>query len=813
MGNIPTQFLPSWRDAVNLPAATAAGAARAARLATRRSGRAARAPRTTYWPPLAPSWPPPFAELLTGEEPESQSSSLRIIILKRVRRSARTGDSYGRAGQDLRSAQHRAEVVRGVAQGGYFHADETAPGPRFSIVIPPPNVTGVLHMGHVLNNTLQDVLVRFKRMDGKSDAVDAGHRPRRHRHAERRREAARQARALDRHDLGREAFVERVWAWKEQYGGTILLPAAAPRLPRATGERERFTMDDGLSQAVREVFVRLYEKGLIYRGQRIIHWCPRCHTALSDEEAVTTEGGETGHLWHIRYPAEDGGDGAGGGDDAPGDDARRHRRRREPGRRALPHLIGKRVDPAADEPADPDRRRRAGRPGVRHRRGEGDAGARRQRLRDGPAPRPAAAGHHGHRRRASTTTAAPTPASTASRRASSIVADLEAQGLLVKTEPYRVPVRRCYRCDTVDRAVPVAAVVREDGSRWRCRRIAAVRERPAAPHPGALDRRLPALDGEHPRLVHQPPAVVGAPHPGLVLRRLRPRDRGAHRSDARARSAAARTLHQDPDVLDTWFSSWLWPFSTGLAGGHADAAPLLSDRHAGHRRRHHLLLGGAHGDGRLRVHGRVPVHATSTSTASSATCRGGRCRSRSATRPTRSTSSTSTAPTRCASPSSRWRRRAGRALRRREDRARPQLRQQDLERGALRADEPRRRAGRCRAADDAAARERWGCRSAGSCRACRRSIDDVRAALAAYRFNDAALDALPVHLARVLRLVPRAESSSRSTAPTRRRSRRRGARWCTCSSRRMRLLHPFMPFVTEEIWQALPIERPTDSRS
>ena len=111
---------------------------------------------------------------------------------------------------------------------------------------------------------------------------------------------------LDRHRLGREKFVERVWEWKEQYGGTIL--RQLQRLGCSCDwERTRFTMDDGLSRAVREVFVRLYEKGLIYRGHRIVNWCVRCHTALSDEEAVTSEGGEPGSLWHIRYPVADGG--------------------------------------------------------------------------------------------------------------------------------------------------------------------------------------------------------------------------------------------------------------------------------------------------------------------------------------------------------------------------------------------------------------------------------------------------------------------------------------------------------------------------
>src|SRR6185369_5699655 len=160
--------------------------------------------------------------------------------------------------------------------GGYFHADENAPRPHFSIVIPPPNVTGILHMGHVLNNTLQDVLVRFHRMDGVNTLWMPGTD---HAGIATQNVVEKQLAngGIDRHQLGREKFVERVWAWKEQYGNTIL--RQLKRLGCSCDwERERFTMDEGLSQAVREVFVRLYDKGLIYRGQRIIHWCVRCQT-------------------------------------------------------------------------------------------------------------------------------------------------------------------------------------------------------------------------------------------------------------------------------------------------------------------------------------------------------------------------------------------------------------------------------------------------------------------------------------------------------------------------------------------------------
>ncbi len=220
---------------------------------------------------------------------------------------------------------------------------------------------------------------------------------------------------LDRRALGREEFEKRVWAWKEQYGGTI------KRQMIRTGascdwRRERFTLDPGLSRAVREVFVRLYEKGLIYRGEYMVNWCPRCHTALSDLEVVHDE--TPGNLWHIRYPVK--GDIAipGGGHHAPRNHARRHRRRRQPEGRALPRPARQDRHPAADEPRDPHHPGRSGRPAVRHRRREGHARARPQRLRGRQAPQPAEDPGHRRHRAHDRRRRAPTPGWTASKRAS-----------------------------------------------------------------------------------------------------------------------------------------------------------------------------------------------------------------------------------------------------------------------------------------------------------------------------------------------------------------------------------------------------------
>jgi valyl-tRNA synthetase len=163
-----------------------------------------------------------------------------------------------------------------------FQASMEDGKPSFSIVIPPPNVTGVLHVGHALNNTLQDVLVRFRRMEGYNTLWLPGtdHAGIATQNVVERQLAAEN---ISRHDIGRIKFIERVWQWKEESGGQII--NQLKRLGCSCDwDRERFTMDEGLSRAVREVFTRLYHEGLIYRGDYIINWCPRCHTALADLE-------------------------------------------------------------------------------------------------------------------------------------------------------------------------------------------------------------------------------------------------------------------------------------------------------------------------------------------------------------------------------------------------------------------------------------------------------------------------------------------------------------------------------------------------
>ena len=182
--------------------------------------------------------------------------------------------------------------------GNFFHAEPNTDKPPYTIVIPPPNITGQLHMGHALDETLQDILIRYKRMQGFETLWMPGTD-----HASIATEAkiveAMRAEGLTKADLGREKFLERAWKWKEQYGGRII--SQLKKLGASCDwERERFTLDEGCSKAVKEVFVALYEKKLIYRGERIINWCPHCKTSISDAEVTYAE--HQGSFWHLRYP-------------------------------------------------------------------------------------------------------------------------------------------------------------------------------------------------------------------------------------------------------------------------------------------------------------------------------------------------------------------------------------------------------------------------------------------------------------------------------------------------------------------------------
>ena len=184
---------------------------------------------------------------------------------------------------------------------GYFHQEVDKSRPPFSVVIPPPNITGKLHMGHALDNTLQDILVRWHRMMGDNTCWLPGYD-----HAGlatqiKVEEELKKKEGLTRYDLGREEFVKRVWQWKEEYGDRIVTQLKSLGIS-CDWDRQRFTMDEGLSRAVREAFVSLYEKGLIYKGTRMINWCVNCRTALSDVEVEHKD--DAGHLWYVKYPVD-----------------------------------------------------------------------------------------------------------------------------------------------------------------------------------------------------------------------------------------------------------------------------------------------------------------------------------------------------------------------------------------------------------------------------------------------------------------------------------------------------------------------------
>jgi valyl-tRNA synthetase len=437
---------------------------------------------------------------------------------------------------------------------GYFHPP-AGDGPEpYTIVIPPPNVTGVLHMGHALNNTLQDVLIRRERMRGRRALYLPGTD-----HAGIatqnvvERELAEEGKS--RQDVGREAFLDRVWAWKEKYGDEIY-----DQLMRlgvsCDWERARFTMDEGLSHAVREVFVRLFDDGLVYRGQYIINWCPRCGTALSDEEAEKEE--QAGRLYTVRYPLA----GREGfievattrpetilGDSGIAVHPDDERYRDLIGAAAILPLVGRTLPIVADDFVDPEFGTGAVKVTPAHDPDDfwvGDRhGLERINVLNPDATMSAAAGRFAGLDRF------------AAREA--VLDALRAEGLLVAEEEIRHAVGRCYRCDTV--VEPYLS------DQWF------VRMKPlAGPALAALeDGRLSITPARWEKVYahwlenvrdwcisrqiwwgHRIPVWTCAN--GHVF--------AAREDPARCPECGTSGLEQDPDVLDTWFSSWLWPFST-----------------------------------------------------------------------------------------------------------------------------------------------------------------------------------------------------------------------------------------------------------
>ncbi|HEY8417772.1 MAG TPA: valine--tRNA ligase [Limnochordales bacterium] len=438
---------------------------------------------------------------------------------------------------------------------GLFHVEPTDPGEVFSVVIPPPNVTGSLHMGHALNVTLQDVLVRWRRMQGRLTLWVPGtdHAGIATQHVVE-EELAREGK--DRRSLGREAFVQRVWAWKERYGGIIT--SQLRRLGASCDwQRERFTMDEGLSRAVRQVFVDLYERGLIYQGNYIVNWCPTCATTLSDIEVEHEE--RDGKLYYIRYPLL-GGDGyitvattrpeTMLGDTAVAVHPEDKRYEHLIGRYVVLPLMNREIPIIADDWVDPEFGTGAVKVTPAHDPNDFEIGLR----------------HHLDQVQVigldarMTKEAGPYAGMDRYECRKAVVRDLEAQGFLVKVEDHRHAVGQCYRCDTVVeplvsrqwfvRMKPLAGPaidVVKDG------RVRFVPERFAKNYLHWMENIRDWCISRQLWWGHRIPVWTcqRCEHVFAAV------DDPAH-----CPNCGSEDLEQDPDVLDTWFSSALWPFST-----------------------------------------------------------------------------------------------------------------------------------------------------------------------------------------------------------------------------------------------------------
>ena len=336
--------------------------------------------------------------------------------------------------------------------------------------------------------------------------------------------------------------------------------------------RERFTMDEGCSKAVREVFVRLYEKGLIYRGNRLVNWCPCCESAISDAEVEYQE--KEGNFWHLLYPVKETGEmlelattrpETMLGDTAVAINAADPRYAHLHGCHVLLPLANREIPIICDEHADMEKGTGVVKITPAHDPNDNEVGQRH----DLPVVRVFT--YDGHM------TGAEDAAKDADGQAidcgkyagmttlearKAIVADLQELGLLKSIEPLTHEVGTCYRCHTVIEPHGLPAVVREDEAAGGTGDCGCVKSGETKFVPERFTKTVYELDGKYPRLVHQPSAVVGPPHSGVVLRRLRRDDRQPRRPDLLLASAVLRTLQQDEDVLDTWFSSALWPFST-----------------------------------------------------------------------------------------------------------------------------------------------------------------------------------------------------------------------------------------------------------
>ena len=452
-------------------------------------------------------------------------------------------------------AEFEDRIYQTWCDRGYFTPDPANPAPAFSVVIPPPNVTGQLHMGHALDETLQDILVRTKRMQGYNTLWVPGTD-----HAGiatqiKVEERLRVDEGKTRYDLGREEFLRRVWAWKDSYEARIT--GQLKKLGASCDwTRQRFTMDDGCSRAVREVFVNLYDKGLIYRGHRIINWCPHCATALSDAEVEYTE--QPGFFWHIKYPIK-GEDGyvevattrpeTMFGDTAvavnPNDETTRHLI----GKTLILPIVGREIPVIADDYVEigfgtgcvkitPAHDPNDFLVGERH-------GLEQIKVMNDDATMNRYAGKYEGMDRY------------ACRKA--LVADLEAQGYLLSVEPHTHNVGTCYRChNTVEPmtsdqwfvkmkplAEPALEAVRSGDVKFAPDRFSKIYINWMENcHDWCISRQL--------WWGHRIPAFYCDACGKMTV----------SKQDITTCPVCGAPVRQESDVLDTWFSSALWPFST-----------------------------------------------------------------------------------------------------------------------------------------------------------------------------------------------------------------------------------------------------------
>jgi valyl-tRNA synthetase len=439
--------------------------------------------------------------------------------------------------------------------GNYFHAEKDPEKKPYTIVIPPPNITGQLHMGHALDETMQDILIRWRRMQGYSALWLPGTD-----HAaiatEAKIVAAMREEGITKDQIGREAFLERAWEWKKKYGGRIV--EQLKKLGSSCDwERESFTMDEGCSKAVREVFIRLYEEGLIYRGKRIINWCPNCKTSISDAEVEFSE--RDGFFWHVRYPFKDG---SGYlelattrpetmlGDTAVAVHPEDERYKALIGKTLILPLVGREIPVIADEYVERDFGTGVVKITPAHDPNDYEVGLRHNLEVINVMDESGAINENGGKY-------AGMPGLEARKQ---IVADLKEQGFLVKVEPIKHNVGECYRCKTVVEprvseqwfvkmkllAEPAIQAV-EDG------RTKFVPDRFSKIYFHWLENIRDWCISRQLWWGHRIPAWYCEDCGEMIVSREEPHV---------CPKCGSAHLRQDPDTLDTWFSSALWPFST-----------------------------------------------------------------------------------------------------------------------------------------------------------------------------------------------------------------------------------------------------------